>query len=98
MHPLVESQLTELTSAITGAEHLVAHLESEIIRLEELRNDLQQEQWRLKKELAALQRLEADYEELNNQNGRLQVVNAELREGLKSLLAQTRALRAEVRE
>lgn len=94
---LIQEELEAIQACIEELESLLKRAHSHLAKQQEEWELGRQEQWRLKKELAALKRLNEEYDAIEAENQMLKTRQEALRETLKSVLAATKALSAEFR-
>ena len=95
MNSLVHSQLQEIQRQTEALRRAVAGVKSRQALATQDHERLLQEQWRLKKEMATLQRVSDDYDDLMAENKRLDETIGDVRNRLRKVLACTKALVAE---
>ena len=93
MNAFVESQLAELQKAVHELETASTEKDLAIERLEAERDALQQDQWRLKKNLSTLERDAQKLKTLQTENARLKEHLQTLRGQLKDLIKEIKVIR-----
>ena len=97
MNPLVKNYLRQIEAATTVLANTLAERREAAAIQQEARDALQKEVWSGRKEISVLRESISNYDELKKENERHRTREAELAEGLRKVLAYTRALTEEVR-
>lgn len=98
MKPLVATQLHRIEQELRELQAALQESTEEQQRHSAEREQLLQENWRLKKETSTHQHASQEYESLAVENQQLHSLHAELRARLLKVLAHTKALGAEFHE
>lgn len=98
MNPMLAAKLDELNRVTDELRDAMAHAASIVERQAEEREAMQQEIWRLQRDLAALRRIEEDYDEVASINERYKRQREQLRQGLERILNHAKALGLEYQE
>jgi chromosome segregation ATPase len=96
VNALVLRQIERLQQAAQNIETALTSVAEKTAQRRQERERAQQEQWRLRKDIAALRHSQEDYERLAGEHECLQEACSELRDGLQTILRQTKNLRSKV--
>ncbi len=94
---LIHDELDNILACIDDLEGLLKRAHSHLAKQQAEWETGQKEQWRLKKEVNTLNRLKEEYDALEAENQVLKTRQETIRKTLKSVLASTKALGAELR-
>ncbi len=97
MNPLVQRQVERVERAVSGVGVAIRLYQARIDRLVVERDLLLQDKWRQDKELATLRRISREYDELMDENALFKARHDAVRERLRTVLVQVRALASELR-
>ncbi len=98
MKPLVATQVSLIEQGLRDLQAALYEIKEEGHRRNAEREQLLQENWRLKKETSTHQHASQEYDGLLAENQKLQSLHAELRARLLKILAHTKALGMEFHE
>jgi hypothetical protein len=97
LNPLVKNYLLQIADATAELGEILAERQETITNQQAARDALQQQVWSRSKEIAVLQEAASDYNDLKRANEGHREREVALAEGLRKVLAYTRALTEEVR-
>lgn len=92
MNPMVRKQFDQLASLLEDVRAFLEDQKDTIDRQHEDKDDLVQEQWGHKKEIATLNRLAEDYDALDTENETLREERDKLRSHIDRILSYAKAL------
>lgn len=97
MNEMLRAQLDRINAACRELADALDRQRTDMGRIAEQRDRLQQEQWALQRSLAALNRASEDYDRVVEQCEALRAREAQLRERIERVLAAAKALSTELR-
>lgn len=92
MNPMVNTRLKTIRGLLGELRGVLESNAKEVKKQHGEKEDLLQAKWRERKELTTLRHVSDDYDELHEENERLQTEKAKLGQHLKAILRYTRAL------
>ncbi len=92
LNPLLAKKLQDLDALAHDLRDSFASASEALQRQHEEKENMQQEQWRLQKDLAALKRIADDFDALADLTERYKRQRAEVRAGLERILTHAKAL------
>lgn len=98
MNPLVKKQTDQILELLRRLREAYDERADESCKAAAARNKLKQENWRQRRDLAALQHMAEDYHDLQKDHDSLQDRQDRLRQHLRDLLAFVKALSAGLRQ
>jgi FtsZ-binding cell division protein ZapB len=97
VNPLVQRQVERVEGAVSSVEVAIRLYQARVDRLVVERDLLLQEKWRQDKELVTLRRISQEYDDLMDENALFKARHDAVRERLRAVLVQVRALASELR-
>lgn len=98
MNPLIKKQTDQIIELLHCLHDAFRERDEDLRKARDDKERLVQENWRQKKNLAVLQQLSADYDDLQHDYSALQSRQQQLRQRLRKLLTHIRALSAGLRQ
>jgi uncharacterized coiled-coil DUF342 family protein len=95
---MLAAKIEELNQLAEALHDAFSNASATIERHREEKEATQQEVWRLQRDLAALRRIEEDFDEVAEANRRYHKQRDQLRQGLERILNNAKALGLEYRE
>lgn len=93
MNPLLQKQFETLEGQVELLREVLMKNAEELQLQHGEKSDLLQEQWRQRKELTTLKRIEKDYDIVEDENNRYRDERKEIHEDLAQIMTLTKALR-----